>query len=48
MAVIVTGFELFVTSYWDVKFTFPSQGYGKVYWHNAYHYTHTLLYPCCI
>jgi len=44
---IVTGRALFVTSHCDVKFTFPIQRFGEVLWHNAYHYTRTLLIRCC-
>jgi len=34
MVVIVTGYTLFVTSQYDVIFTFANQRFGEVCWHN--------------
>ena len=48
MVVIVTVCALFVTSHCDVKFTFQIQRFGEGFWHNAYHYTRTLLIHCCV
>jgi len=36
MAVMVTGYTLFVTSQFDVIFTFANQRFGKVWWHNMH------------
>jgi len=41
MVVIVTGYKLFVTSQYDVIFTFANQGLGKICWHSI----HTILHP---
>jgi len=34
--VIVTGYTLFVTSQYDVIFTFANQRFGEVCWHNMH------------
>jgi len=47
MVVIAAGCALFVTSQCDVKFTFQIQRFGAFFWHNANHYTRTLLIHCC-
>jgi len=36
MVVIVTGYTLFVTSQYDVIFTFANQCFGEVCWHNMH------------
>jgi len=35
MVVIITGYTLFVTSQYDVIFTFANQRFGEVCWHNT-------------
>ena len=42
MVVIVTGYALFVTSQYDVMFTFANEGFGKVCWHNMHVIRHAL------
>ena len=36
MVGIVTGYTMFVTSQYDVIFTFPNQRFGEVCWHNMH------------
>jgi len=36
MVVIVSGYTLFVTSQYDVIFTFANQHFGEVCWHNVH------------
>ena len=36
MVVIVTGYTLFVTSQYDVIFTFANQRFGEICWHNMH------------
>jgi len=44
MVVICIWYALFVTSQFDVIFTFPSQQFGKICWHNR----HILLHGLCL
>jgi len=36
IAVIVTGYTLFVTSQYDIVFTCANQRFGEVFWHNMH------------
>jgi len=36
MVVIATGYALFLTSQYDVIFTFANQCFGEVCWHNLH------------
>jgi len=40
--VILTGYTLFVTSQYDVMFTFANQRFGEVCWHNLHIVLHAL------
>ena len=42
MVVMVTGYTLFVTSQYDVIFTFANQCFGEVCWHNIHIILHAL------